>query len=98
MSQTRLTVRIPQALYERLSLYGDRERINKNEVIISALRFYLDAQDGGAIFDSFGEQRMNQMVELMIGIQERLDGMTLENREFMDTMIRMTNGDNYLTD
>lgn len=94
----RLTVRLSKSLSDRLLFYSEQQGMSQNDVLNHALRFYLDVKEGRSLYDSFGEDRMNQMVELLIGLQGRLDTMTLENREFMDMMLRMTSGDNYLTD
>lgn len=95
---TRFTVRLDRGLDIRLDREANRQGISKNQLVSNALKFYMDVQEGELIYHSFGEERMNQIIELIIGLKEALDIQSMEFQDFVSTMVRLTSGDNYLSD
>ena len=92
----RLTVRLTQKDFERLSYWAEKKGYDINSFIVLLLDRYIDIENGNYQLPTLEVQRLNQMVESMAVMSRNMQSLEMVVTSGFDSLLGLTRGDNYL--
>ena len=95
-SYHRLTARLPESDYEKLSYWSEKAGCSMSELISVMLYQYIDIQNGNYQLPTLEAQRLNQLIDGMAVMSRNMQSLEQVVTSGFDSLIGLTRGDNYL--
>lgn len=95
-SQHRLTLRLSQTDFERLSFWAQKNDMSINEFVPLLLEQYIDIYNGNYQLPSLEVQRLNQLIESQTVLSRNMMALESIIINGFDSLLSLTKGDNYL--
>lgn len=92
----RLTLRISESCFQKLSYWADREGCSINEFVPIILDKYISIMNGNYDLPSLEIQRLNQLIESMTVMSRNMQSLETVVINGFDSLLGLTRGDNYL--
>lgn len=92
----RLTVRISEDEYNKLSYWAQHEGFSINEFVPVMLDRYISIENGNYQLPTLEAQRINQIVDVLRTLSHDIESLTVTTTSGFDSLLRLTRGDNYL--
>lgn len=92
----RLTVRLTDKDFDRLSYWADKASLSINEFIPVILDRWVDIENGNYELPTLEIQRLNQLVDVVLGLSSNIQSLESVTINGFDSLLKLTKGDNYL--
>lgn len=92
----RLTVRLNDSDFEKLSFWAKKEGYSINEFIPVILDRYVSIANGDYQLPTLEAHRMNQLIEQMAVMSRNMQALESVVTSGFDSLLLLTRGDNYL--
>lgn len=94
----RVTVRLPQQDKNELIFWSASQDLSMSEYVLRAVENQISRDNGRVDNETLVTGRMNQMIELMVGMESRVTNLEQVMTQFMDMFSTLISGDTVLTD
>lgn len=92
----RLTLRLAQTDFEKLSYWAKRKEMSVNEFVPFLLEHYIDIENGNYQLPTLEVQRLNQLIESQAVMSRNMQALETIITSGFDSLLSLTRGDNYL--
>lgn len=92
----RLECRFEADLADKIEYFAQKEGLSKTDFLEEAAKYYIAYLMGDFDISSPMVQRLNQMLEVMIGVDSRLSGLEDTTRAGLQSIMQLSRGENYL--
>ena len=92
----RVTLRLSEDDYNRLSYWADKKDFSINEFIPIILDRYIDIENGDYQLPTLEAARMNQMLDVVTAMSQNMESLTSIVVSGFDSLLQLSRGDNYL--
>ena len=92
----RVTLRLSEEDYERLSYWADRKGFSVNEFVPVLLDRYVDIENGDYQLPTLEAARMNQLLDAVTAMSRNMESLTSIVVSGFDSLLQLSRGDNYL--
>lgn len=96
MDSHRLTIRLQESDFEKLSLMAKKKGYSINEFIVVMLERYIDIENGSYELGTLEVQRLNQIIEACNVMAINMASLESTVTNGFDSFLQLTRGDNYL--
>lgn len=94
----RVTVRLPQRDKNELIFWSATQDLSMSEYVLRAVENQISRDNGRVDNETLVTGRMNQMIEMMVGMESRVTNLEQIMTQFMDMFSTLISGDTVLTD
>ena len=95
MATKRFSVSLNEDTHKALEVLSKRDGQSKNEIINHAVNQYIDMQNGLFDYNEPALQRLNQIIDYLVGNVSKQDEMLESVSRLEGVLLRYLNGDNY---
>lgn len=92
----RLTVRLSDNEFDRLSYWAGKANLSINEFILLMLDRWVDIENGNYQLPTLEAARLNQLIDVVIGLSNNIQTLETISINGFDSLLKLTKGDNYL--
>lgn len=92
----RLTVRLSDDEFDRLSYWAGKANLSINEFILLMLDRWVDIENGNYQLPTLEAARLNQLIDVVIGLSNNIQTLETISINGFDSLLKLTKGDNYL--
>lgn len=92
----RLTVRLTNTDYDRLSYWAEKNDMSINEFIPAMLDRWISIANGDYELPTLEIQRLNQIIDVVAGLSSNIQSLESVTISGFDSLLKLTKGDNYL--
>lgn len=92
----RLTIRLTDMDFERLSYWADKEKVSINEFIPMILDRWVEIENGDYRLPTLEQARLNQLIDVILGMSNNMQSLESVVIHGFDSLLKLTKGDNYL--
>lgn len=94
----RVTLRLPQQDKNELTFWSAAQDLSMSEYVLRAVVNQISRDNGRVDNETLITGRMNQMIELIVGMESRVTNLEQIMTQFMDMFSTLISGDTVLTD
>lgn len=92
----RLTLRLSDKDYDRLSYWADHVGVSMNEFVPMILDRWVDIENGNYELPTLEAARLNQLIDTVLGMSKNMQSLETVVINGFDSLLQLTKGDNYL--
>lgn len=92
----RLTLRLREADFEKLSYWAERTGVSINEFVPMLLERYVDIENGNYALPTLEIHRLNQLIDSQQVLVQNVQSLETIVINGFDSLLSLTRGDNYL--
>ena len=92
----RLTLRLPETDFEKLSYWAKKADMSINEFVPVLLDMYISIKNGDYQLPTLEIQRLNQLIETVNVLSRNMQSLESITVNGFDSLLSLTKGDNYL--
>lgn len=92
----RLTLRLSEKDYDRLSYWAEHAGVSMNEFVPMILDRWVDIENGNYELPTLEAARLNQLIDTVLGMSKNMQSLETVVINGFDSLLQLTKGDNYL--
>lgn len=92
----RVTLRLNDKDYDRLSYWADKHGVSVNEFVPMLLDRWVSIENGDYQLPTLEQARLNQLIEVIVGMSSNVQSLESVVINGFDSLLKLTKGDNYL--
>ena len=92
----RLTVRIPETLYQQLSYWASLRQVSINDYVQECIEHKIRFENKDYDLPTLEVQRMNQLIDAINTLSSNVQSLEHITTSGFDSLLGLTRGDNYL--
>lgn len=92
----RLTVRLSDNDFDRLSYWAGKANLSINEFILLMLDRWVDIENGNYQLPTLEVARLNQLIDVVLALSNNIQTLETISINGFDSLLKLTKGDNYL--
>lgn len=96
MDTHRLTLRLTDTDYERLSYWADKQGVSINEFVPMVVDRWIAIENGNYNLPTLEQARLNQLIDVVLGMSNNMQSLESVVINGFDSLLKLTKGDNYL--
>lgn len=92
----RVTLRLTDKDYGRLTYWAEKAGMSVNEFVPTILDRWIDIENGNYQLPTLEAARLNQIIDVVLGLSSNVQSLESVVISGFDSLLKLTKGDNYL--